>query len=90
MRSAAKQDATKERAGDRYWVETDDYMWIDALDKWKQSGSRGDVPGSKEKSPIIYTERQRLSGKAMARDYVVRRTGYLLRPEVGWVLECDR
>jgi len=76
-------------AGSRYQAEADDYMWINALDKWKKSGSRGEVPGLKEKQPIIYTEDQRLSGKANGRDYFVKKTGYLLRPEVSRLLSCQ-
>lgn len=72
----------KTLAGNRYQAEADNYLWINALDKWKKSGSRGGVPGLKEKQPIIYTEDQRLNGKASERDYFVKKTGYLLRPEV--------
>lgn len=75
---------SKTWASNQYQVETDDYVWINALDKWKRSGSRGEVPGLKEKQPVIYTEDQRLSGKATGRDYFVRKTGYLLRPEVSY------
>lgn len=73
MKSTPKQDTG----------EPDGYLWIDALEKWKKSGSRGEVPGLKEKNPVIYTEEERSSGNATARDYVLRKTGYLLRPEVG-------
>ncbi|KAF9446193.1 glycoside hydrolase family 47 protein [Macrolepiota fuliginosa MF-IS2] len=81
MNSITKEPQTKIWAGDRYWLATDDYLWIDAVDKWKKSGSRGEVPGLKEKHPVIYSERQRLSGKSRGRDYAVRKSGYLLRPE---------
>lgn len=82
MKSVPKEPKTKTWAGNRYWVETDDYLWIDAVEKWRKSGSRGEVPGLKEKMPVIYTEQQRVRGKAVGRDYLVRKTGYLLRPEV--------
>lgn len=69
--------------GNGYMVETNDYLWIDAVEKWKNSGSRGDVPGLKEKMPVSFTEKQRLKGEVNARDYYVKKPMYLLRPEVG-------
>lgn len=83
MNSLPKNPKSKSWAGNRYAIESEDYLWIDAVEKWKKSGSRGEVPGLKEKKPVIYSEEQRLSGKARGRDYVLRKPGYLLRPEVG-------
>ncbi|KAF8967710.1 glycoside hydrolase family 47 protein [Flammula alnicola] len=57
------------------------YRWIDAIDKWKGSGGRGIVPGLADQRPVIYTEYERLHGTGIGRDYVLRRAGYLLRPE---------
>ncbi len=73
------------RTGQREYggkYETVDYLWIDAVEKWRKSGSHGEVPGLKEKTPVIYSEQERLTGKAQGRDYVLRKSGYLLRPEV--------
>lgn len=60
--------------------------WIDVLDKWKASGSRGVPPGLSQKAPVVYTtekERLRLLAKEkVERDYHVVKSGYLLRPEV--------
>ncbi|EKM81658.1 hypothetical protein AGABI1DRAFT_54540 [Agaricus bisporus var. burnettii JB137-S8] len=67
--------------GNGYMVETNDYLWIDAVEKWKNSGSRGDVPGLKEKMPVSFTEKQRLKGEVNGRDYYVKKPMYLLRPE---------
>lgn len=67
-------------------VDTNEYLWIDAVERWRNSGSRGEVPGLKEKMPVIYTERQRLKGTAVGRDYTVRKPTYLLRPEVGFIV----
>ena len=58
------------------------YLWIDAVDRWKRSGGRGIIPGLADPVPIIYSEEERLSGNITKRDYVLRRSGYLLRPEV--------
>lgn len=74
MRTAQKQYGEK--------FESVEYLWIDAVEKWRKSGSRGEVPGLKEKTPVIYSEQERVTGKAQGRDYAMRKTGYLLRPEV--------
>lgn len=58
------------------------YLWIEALERWKGSGSRGVPPGVGEKKPIVYTEKERLTGRGKGRDYHSRKPGYLLRPEV--------
>ena len=57
-------------------------LWIDALDSWTRSSRKGLVPGLENKKPIVYTEKQRLRGRGRGRDYVMRKTDYLLRPEV--------
>lgn len=60
----------------------DPELWIDALDSWSRSSRKGLVPGLESKKPIVYTEKQRLRGSGRGRDYVMRKTEYLLRPEV--------
>ncbi|RXW23064.1 hypothetical protein EST38_g2818 [Candolleomyces aberdarensis] len=57
------------------------YLWINAMDKWKKSGGRGPMPGVSDKPPVIWTEEDREAKKPNHRDYHVRKTGYLLRPE---------
>lgn len=76
-------------AGDDRWGKTVDgfkdgggYLWMDAIEKWKASGARGAPPGVGDKTPVIYTETERLRGSGRARDYSIRKSGYLLRPEV--------
>jgi mannosyl-oligosaccharide alpha-1,2-mannosidase len=61
---------------------SESYLWIDALAKWKKSGSRGPVPGWMTGKPVVWTEEDRLAGRPNTRDYHVRKPGYLLRPEV--------
>jgi hypothetical protein len=58
------------------------YLWIDAVDRWKRSGGRGTIPGLADPVPIIYSDEERLNRNTTKRDYVLRRAGYLLRPEV--------
>jgi len=58
------------------------YLWIDAVDDWTKTGRKGEVPGLSNKKPVYYTEDERLRGTGRGRDYVMRRTVYLLRPEV--------
>lgn len=58
------------------------YLWIEAIEKWRKSGARGPVPGVADRRPVVYSERERLFGKGVGRDYVLRKPGYLLRPEV--------
>lgn len=57
-------------------------LWIDSMEKWRDSGKRGPPPGLKEKEPVIYTERERMRGSGRGRDYVVKKGEYILRPEV--------
>jgi hypothetical protein len=58
------------------------YLWIDAVDNWIKTGRKGVAPGLSKKKPVYYTEDERLRGTGKGRDYVMRRTEYLLRPEV--------
>ncbi|SJL03943.1 uncharacterized protein ARMOST_07300 [Armillaria ostoyae] len=57
------------------------HLWMDSMDRWKQSGARGVPPGVGDKAPVIYTEQQRLRGGPGGRDYAIKKHGYLLRPE---------
>ncbi|KAF8661347.1 hypothetical protein AX16_001442 [Volvariella volvacea WC 439] len=57
------------------------FPWIEAVESWKKSGSRGPPPGVGDKPPMIYTPEQRASGKSTGRDYIIKRAAYLLRPE---------
>ncbi|KAF9466042.1 glycoside hydrolase family 47 protein [Collybia nuda] len=67
--------------GNQWGTKHESVLWVDLMEKWKESGSRGAPPGAKEKRPIIYTEEERISGTGKGRDYVVKKAGYLLRPE---------
>ncbi|KAF7977590.1 hypothetical protein HWV62_3186 [Athelia sp. TMB] len=58
--------------------------WLDTLLKWKKSGSRGTPPGLAMGTPVIHTYQDRKNGPSQGtglRDYTLKRTGYLLRPE---------
>ncbi|PFH51966.1 glycoside hydrolase family 47 protein [Amanita thiersii Skay4041] len=64
------------------WVYKDNaYLWLEALEKWKRTGGRGPPPGVGAKSPIAYYPSDRSSQRAKRRDYLIRKSGYLLRPE---------
>ncbi|KAG9220455.1 hypothetical protein CCMSSC00406_0003911 [Pleurotus cornucopiae] len=63
------------------WQAKKDTLWIDAMNRWKKSGARGAPPGLGKKTPILYTEEERLRGGGKGRDYAVKKPGYLLRPE---------
>lgn len=58
------------------------YLWIDAVDSWMKTGRKGVVPGLNHKKPVRHTEDEGLRGTGKGRDYVMRKTEYLLRPEV--------
>ncbi|EAU90323.2 mannosidase [Coprinopsis cinerea okayama7 len=49
------------------------YLWIDAMEKWKETGSKGPIPGLSNPKPVL--------GRESGRDYYIRRANYLLRPE---------
>ncbi|KAG7093958.1 hypothetical protein E1B28_007591 [Marasmius oreades] len=57
------------------------YPWMDAIEHWRKSGSRGAPPGIGDKRAVALTREQRLKGDARTRDYVLKKSGYLLRPE---------
>lgn len=63
-------------------VRNEAYLWIEAVDRWTQSGRKGAVPGLNDKKPVRYTADERSRGSGKGRDYVMRKTDYLLRPEV--------
>ncbi|KAF5383589.1 hypothetical protein D9615_003579 [Tricholomella constricta] len=54
-------------------------LWMDAMEIWKKSGSRGAPPGLEDKKPITYEKEGR--GRRSDRDYALRKPGHLLRPE---------
>ncbi|KAK7056258.1 hypothetical protein VNI00_002811 [Paramarasmius palmivorus] len=57
------------------------YLWMDAVESWKKSGARGVPPGVEDKKAVRITEEMRLKGDTWSRDYAMKKTGYLLRPE---------
>ncbi|KAL0565646.1 hypothetical protein V5O48_016374 [Marasmius crinis-equi] len=57
------------------------YRWMDAVEKWRKSGSRGVPPGVGDKRPVRLTSQQRLRGDIKTRDYALKKNTYLLRPE---------
>lgn len=58
--------------------------WLDLLEKWSKDGGKGVPPGLSDKTPRVYSPRERSVGptSSRSRDYGLRRTDYLLRPEV--------
>ena len=66
---------------DGTWLNGGGELWIDAVDTWKRRG-RGMVPGTGDKKKKIYSEKERLTGSGTGRDYTVKKSAYLLRPEV--------
>ncbi|KAH9479527.1 Mannosyl-oligosaccharide alpha-1,2-mannosidase IA [Psilocybe cubensis] len=48
------------------------YLWIDAVEKWRQSGGKGVLPGLADPKPVL---------TSTGRDYTMRKSSYLLRPE---------
>lgn len=56
-------------------------LWLDAMKRWKKSGSRGVPPGLENKKPVIHTTRG-VTGSQSNRDYEMKKVAYLLRPEV--------
>lgn len=75
--------------GTNTWTEQNDessprhdtYLWLDAVEKWRSSGGRGIIPGLADPKPIIYSKGETSVG-GKSRDYVIRKPGFLLRPEV--------
>lgn len=64
-------------------------LWFETLESWRKSGSRGLPPGLAQKAPVIYDKQEGLKGLLKgkpSRDYVIRKTEYLLRPEVSIVI----
>jgi mannosyl-oligosaccharide alpha-1,2-mannosidase len=47
-----------------------------------KTGRKEVVPGLNHKKPVRHTEDEGLRGTGKGRDYVMRKTEYLLRPEV--------
>ncbi|KAG6833227.1 hypothetical protein H0H87_009848 [Tephrocybe sp. NHM501043] len=57
-------------------------LWMDAMSRWKSSGSRGVPPGLEDKAPIVYEKsRQATNVRLRDRDYTLKKSAYLLRPE---------
>ncbi|KAH8832926.1 glycoside hydrolase family 47 protein [Flagelloscypha sp. PMI_526] len=56
-------------------------LWFQALQSWKSSGARGIPPGVGTKKPVVYSLDEVRSGLGRGRDYSIRKTAYLLRPE---------
>ncbi|KAI0955388.1 hypothetical protein AcW1_006986 [Taiwanofungus camphoratus] len=61
-------------------------LWIDAIAKWRESGEQAWPPGLGEKVPMPYTQEEIREGNLRGsplpkKDYALRRTDYLLRPE---------
>lgn len=49
--------------------------WLEQLKRWRESGGQGAMPGTQRQKPV------RVPG-IEARDYALRKTSHLLRPEV--------
>lgn len=73
--------------GNHWWQQVETFTWISAVDRWNKAGRRGPVPGTADKKPVIYSEEELMSGKAKGRDYLIYRSGYLLRPEVCYMAQ---
>lgn len=75
----------EEPAGRKYKYKGGGTKWIDALIKWDEAGREGPRPGEKMGEPVVFTIAMRMKRPPpdeKLRDYTIRRTGYLLRPEV--------
>ena len=73
-------DASEER-----WTHKDVAVhWLDAMEKWKWTGSRGAPPGVGNKKPVILNPDDTPTNRKRKRDYLARKPAYLLRPEVGY------
>ena len=72
-------------AKDELWIHNDIGLhWLDAMEKWKQAGSRGAPPGVGIKSPVHVSFHEKTTQRGRKRDYLAKKPDYLLRPEV-----CD-
>ncbi|KAF8623208.1 hypothetical protein AX15_006446 [Amanita polypyramis BW_CC] len=70
-------DANEER-----WMHKDAGLhWLDAMEKWKRTGSRGAPPGVGNKRPVILNPNDTLTNQKRKRDYLALKPAYLLRPE---------
>ncbi|KDQ51033.1 glycoside hydrolase family 47 protein [Jaapia argillacea MUCL 33604] len=63
--------------------EVDDGKWFDVVERWRRSGGRGPPPGVGVKKRVVYDDTEKSMGPypGHARDYLIRKTEYLLRPE---------
>ncbi|KAJ7509692.1 glycoside hydrolase family 47 protein [Mycena galericulata] len=82
LRTSAKWGQGK----DGKWLEGGGRRWIDEVEAWRAgSGTwkgRRLPPGvGDDLKPVVYTELERVRGTGKGRDYSVKQTGYLLRPE---------
>lgn len=63
--------------------------WMDAMQKWKESGQLGSPPGVGDKEPWVGNPKARTVRQkqidAITRDYTIKNTAYYLRPEV-WLM----
>ncbi|KAJ7250458.1 glycoside hydrolase family 47 protein [Mycena haematopus] len=74
---------------DGKWLEGGGWRWIDEMEKWRTASvgsgtwkGRRLPPGvGEDTKPVVYTELERSRGTGRGRDYGVKKTAYLLRPE---------
>ncbi|KAJ7464483.1 glycoside hydrolase family 47 protein [Mycena latifolia] len=74
---------------DGKWMEGGGRRWIDEVKAWRMGGAGSGTwkgrrlpPGVDENvRPVVYTEFERMHGSGQGRDYSVKQTEYLLRPE---------
>ncbi|KAG6890079.1 hypothetical protein C0995_012028 [Termitomyces sp. Mi166 len=71
---------TWDTAASQWRASTQGTLWLDAMKKWKRSGSRGVPPGLEDKKPVVHN-RESLNGLRSNRDYEMKKAAYLLRPE---------
>lgn len=64
------------------WVHRDTALhWLDAMEGWKKSSSRGPPPGVGNKKPAVTSVWDKPNDRARKREYFFRKPSYLLRPE---------
>ncbi|KAJ7763659.1 glycoside hydrolase family 47 protein [Mycena maculata] len=76
-------------AKDGRWLEGGGRRWIGEVEAWQAAGAGSGTwkgrrlpPGvGEDTKPVVYTELERMHGSGKGRDYGVKQTGYLLRPE---------